>query len=594
MKKLVLLLTVTVMLPLSSIFAQPDESYILEHRDDTLVVKDDFDFGSPNTLYLLLQSDTSNSTYTVPAGRVYRLHKLGYYSLVNAPTTANDRSVVIVGEDNSPVQTNQSFDYPPVLCGAVYDGENYGGGTTSGYDLTVKNINIELGCANRGTISWNWFGYSANARITVDNCIMEHTYWVMFTPGANTKTYIRNTYFVNFNGQQCRRNGGVMDFFADPDTIMVENCTHVVGQGSIYKFRTYNVNVAIFNHNTFIDLAGYTFMNVGYQKYMSVTNNIFVNCNLQAWSGNINLDPGEADKDALPMGLVNVANEDTIGVAATDLHFYVDRNLVYWDPTLTNETDGIIKTINDLGSSNITTWQSQMITMNSRTQAMFDDNVKYPYLTEGTWIRDVLPNFTNPENLFTTELEAVKAYAIDKADTASTSILEDWRLVNTGLDYFTYCDWPIPVDLSYDNSDLLTAGLGGYPLGDLNWFPIQKASWMANRRATEYAEITGALNTGVVGVEEDVNLPNKFNLAQNYPNPFNPSTIISYNIPKASNVTLKVYDILGNEVATLVNQFQNANSYQVNFNAASLASGVYIYKIDAGNFTMSKKMLLLK
>ncbi len=105
---------------------------------------------------------------------------------------------------------------------------------TTDSDMVVKNCD-RLGSANAGTEAWNWFNYSANARMTLDNCIMEHTFWVMFVPGSNSKTYIRNSYFVNFSGQGCRRNGGVIDFFGNIDTIMVENSTHLVGQGSIYN-----------------------------------------------------------------------------------------------------------------------------------------------------------------------------------------------------------------------------------------------------------------------------------------------------------------------------------------------------------------------
>lgn len=85
-----------------------------------------------------------------------------------------------------------------------------------------------------------------------------------------------------------------------------------------------------------------------------------------------------------------------------------------------------------------------------------------------------------------------------------------------------------------------------------------------------------------------------FELAQNYPNPFNPSTNIKYSIAERSNVTIKVYDMLGSEVATLVNQVQDAGTHNVVFNASNLASGMYVYTITAGNFTASKKMMLLK
>lgn len=92
----------------------------------------------------------------------------------------------------------------------------------------------------------------------------------------------------------------------------------------------------------------------------------------------------------------------------------------------------------------------------------------------------------------------------------------------------------------------------------------------------------------------DVIIPAAYSLEQNYPNPFNPSTVINYQLPEASNVTLKVYDVLGNEVAALVNEFQQAGVHNVKFANANLSSGVYFYKLQAGNFTSVKKMMLAK
>ena len=90
-------------------------------------------------------------------------------------------------------------------------------------------------------------------------------------------------------------------------------------------------------------------------------------------------------------------------------------------------------------------------------------------------------------------------------------------------------------------------------------------------------------------------IPNEFELSQNYPNPFNPTTTINFSIPKASNVSLKVFDALGKEVATLVNEFKGAGNYSTNFTAASgLTSGVYFYTISAGEFTSTKKLMLVK
>jgi hypothetical protein len=98
----------------------------------------------------------------------------------------------------------------------------------------------------------------------------------------------------------------------------------------------------------------------------------------------------------------------------------------------------------------------------------------------------------------------------------------------------------------------------------------------------------------VTGVEEQRALPIAFSLGQNYPNPFNPSTTIKYELPKSSQVSLRVYDVLGREVSVLVNEKMNAGVHEVKFEAAGLASGVYFYRIQAGEFVATKKLLLMK
>ena len=93
---------------------------------------------------------------------------------------------------------------------------------------------------------------------------------------------------------------------------------------------------------------------------------------------------------------------------------------------------------------------------------------------------------------------------------------------------------------------------------------------------------------------EVVSIILKYDLAQNYPNPFNPSTVITYSIPTSSNVLINVYNVIGERIKTLVNQYQEAGSYKINFNAVGLSNGIYFYKIQSGNFAAIKKMLLLK
>lgn len=102
------------------------------------------------------------------------------------------------------------------------------------------------------------------------------------------------------------------------------------------------------------------------------------------------------------------------------------------------------------------------------------------------------------------------------------------------------------------------------------------------------------LPPSIVNVDEEKIVPDKFLLEQNYPNPFNPTTKISYQIPKTTFVTLKIYDLLGNEVATLVNEEKPAGNYSVDFNASQLSSGVYFYKMKSDNFVQTKKLIFMK
>lgn len=119
-------------------------------------------------------------------------------------------------------------------------------------------------------------------------------------------------------------------------------------------------------------------------------------------------------------------------------------------------------------------------------------------------------------------------------------------------------------------------------------------------------QVSGAEKTGILYfdgmqtdgeisvVDEDNSLPKVYSLKQNYPNPFNPSTIISFDLPKASFVTLKVYDILGREISILLNEYKGAGKHNAVFNASDLPSGIYIYRLEAGEFVKSSKMMLVK
>jgi hypothetical protein len=101
-------------------------------------------------------------------------------------------------------------------------------------------------------------------------------------------------------------------------------------------------------------------------------------------------------------------------------------------------------------------------------------------------------------------------------------------------------------------------------------------------------------STSTTGVSNPSATPVEFALKQNYPNPFNPSTTIEYAIPHQSFVTVKIFDMLGREVTTLVEQMKDAGTYLVSWNASAMPTGVYFYRLQAGSTTQTRKLILMK
>ncbi|MDP1676792.1 MAG: sugar-binding protein [Bacteroidota bacterium] len=144
----------------------------------------------------------------------------------------------------------------------------------------------------------------------------------------------------------------------------------------------------------------------------------------------------------------------------------------------------------------------------------------------------------------------------------------------------------IPIDFSINDRDAGTGRDGILAYSYLN----QDNSWQNMYNWTH----TWIGNAWTTGVQQDATVAESFELSQNYPNPFNPTTSIRYSLPHAGFVTLKVYDLLGREVMNVVNQHQSEGSYTVSLDASTLATGMYMYKLESGSFTSVKKMLLLK
>jgi uncharacterized delta-60 repeat protein len=162
-------------------------------------------------------------------------------------------------------------------------------------------------------------------------------------------------------------------------------------------------------------------------------------------------------------------------------------------------------------------------------------------------------------------------YSIVKLDTAGM------KLWDQNYDY-TASSNNIPVNINVDNSGNIL--IGGYS-GNSSWSVFD---------LVKYSQ-PGFIPTGISGTLKN---SYRYKLFQNYPNPFNPVTHIRYSIPKASFVIIKLYDILGREISTLISKEENAGSYELKLDGSNLSSGVYFYRMSAGNFSESKKLIILK
>ena len=159
---------------------------------------------------------------------------------------------------------------------------------------------------------------------------------------------------------------------------------------------------------------------------------------------------------------------------------------------------------------------------------------------------------------------------------------------------------------SYIDTSIVALGSAWPGMGEQMEYPVRYTvqavdKYQDSSVRSDFVSAIGLLNCGVLCAagEDNVShnnqqLPKEYSLNQNYPNPFNPQTKIEYSIPKDDFVTVKIYNLLGREVMILENEYKKSGSYKITFDGANLSSGVYYYKISAGNFEQVRKMILIK
>jgi len=387
------------------------------------------------------------------------------------------------------------------------------------------------------------------------------------------------------------------------DKLLFENCTFTnLGRIVMQEGNEYGDNVHI-NHCTLLNSLEWVFQSAGWIRNASITNSIFVNPSMLGYRA-VDVCDDDQDYDAFQSGLCNppggglingITEVDSFGFSVdfTDLDrkIFIGNNcyvfqdwMLDWYSTAPWAKSKIQQRLSEeiynpspmLGENEINFIDST------------DENGNKVFKTMNVdWatIYDEDPDFIIPA----TNLDTIKIFVEYKWNNNADI---DWSyLPNAGL----YQTWPLPENMAYNNANLITAAMGGFPLGDLNWFPEQMAAWEA-QQDKEWENISSWLENGTPTSIKTVKgvVPVEYELNQNYPNPFNPSTEIKYSIPFQGHVSLKVYNTLGELVSTLFNGIQGAGTYISTFDGTGFSSGVYFYQLEANGFKMTKKLSLLK
>lgn len=389
------------------------------------------------------------------------------------------------------------------------------------------------------------------------------------------------------------------------DTVKFVNNTFLACGSYIFGISGY-VNYGLFEHNTILYGIGNTFLS-SYNTNIKIKNNIVYSAFTAAgYKPAVYGDWFYPRPDTISSGLIVINIPDTVtfrdttlimpgesyiintkhGVTADmakNINRVVDinHNAYFYPDKLTNFIDAYNDTVTSFvnvtfpgGSANLLNTIAQPRWMNGYTESILP--TKLPAVSPMVYIDN---NTTYNADPVFNDADAVNL--VDSLIGKLTEILTNKITTKRWTYKLTYPPaWPLPEDLSYTNTMFQTAAQGGFPLGDLNWFPTQKAAW-----ETWVTDVKQENNAGV---------PKEFELQQNYPNPFNPATVIRFSIDKPGIVTLRVFDILGREVATLVNKEMQSGTFSVQFNASNLASGTYIYQLRTNDALISKKMILLK
>ncbi|HEY9165762.1 MAG TPA: T9SS type A sorting domain-containing protein [Candidatus Kryptonia bacterium] len=582
------------------------------HGDTTYVAAVDNTMAPVNdALSSAIMGDTTAAGARVDANRVYVLERgMTYFNTIHIASTGYH--LMIVGQ---PATADSTL---PVIQLAPNQSANYDDRVIDAYgDMTLKYVWILAWHTGGGEIWQPVYEESNNTNIWIDHCVFEWSQGPFICiQGSGTNTHLTNDLFRNsidpgqwWAGRVIYHIPGV----TVDSLIEVNNTAENVGFGWL---QTQNDSMAYYlcDHNTMVNCAKFVWLGHNFHEaYFG--NNLVVNGHFTG--ERFNDRPGQ-DPDGLIYGQGLGLDTLVIGGVTTNssdpeelariVHYennatYLDTTFLYpfyaaYNDTVTTGLHGLIQAepIMNARTASMFTWHPHFIYKNnledaSGTPSSDPSNTPTEYL-------GINPGFTKPMTngpdmltwltaMFHGASDGYWGYDPDSLQHPGIDVAQNLTYQYSNSSGTTY---PSFNDDSYPTSSpLYTGGVGGYPIGDLNWFPTKIAAYNA---AGGWASVDQPL----LAIREVPNkvVPSNYTLGQNYPNPFNPATQINYSVPQKSYVTLKIFNVLGQEVATVFSGVLTAGNYVATFDGSKLASGVYFYRLQAGSVSIAKKMILMK
>jgi hypothetical protein len=610
MRRLLLILTVFVGFS-SMLFAQKD----------TVVVPGYFEAGTYGTLNDAIDAAIAGGTIN---NTVFKLNPYEVYVLSRSIYIDKGQNLEIVAPKplragDADAETVQNSAPPQIVwteegIDRSYFIQSYG-------DVVMKNIWVLyadfLGAKVSSSITFENQDEAEDPEIgDFDGCLFDYDGIGSEASGAlcvkadHFVGKFENCYWRNNSDDHFRYYGRAISFPYQStgwhyDSLLFENCTFSnLGRIVMQEGNEYGDNVNI-NHCTMINSLEWVFQSAGWIHNSAITNSIFVNPNLLGYRA---LDVCNANQtfDDFQAGLCNPPGGGLInGITAVDsFGFQVDFTDFDRKIFIGNNAYVFTQYMKD--------WYTGCVWCKEQHKNRLDMELYNPPPMLGAdEIAFIDSMDTDGKKVFktmnvdwSTIYEAEPDFIVEPTNVDTFLIFVEYKWSTAADINWAYRPdasfkqlWPLPEDMAYNNTEYQTAAMGGFPLGDLNWYPAKLTDWKTQRDA-EWTTINNWLDYGTPspdGVEAmQGSIPVDYALQQNYPNPFNPTTNIEYSIPAAGHVSLKVFNSLGQEVATLVYANQQAGNFITKFDASGLASGIYMYQLQSNNVTITKKFVLMK